>query len=166
MIGQGFLKWVLLFVCAGFSSALAQPSTSLSVVVTGGVHAGTYELVSEDSYCTVGKGDADSWDTFFSDNAPDSGSLSVFVLTVPHIEGIGAGTTAFSAFIGFSAYGDEGDTEYTLDPAKANGSGTLTLEQERREQARVHVTGETADGVRLRATLTCLEVLGTSIRAP
>lgn len=163
---KGFFKpgWTAIVTLSltCLSSALAQPSTSLSVQVTGGDHEGAHKLTSADSYCTVGNSDADSWDTSFGDNAPDPGGLSVFVLTLPHIEGVGAGTSDFFASAGFGAYGDEGYTEYTLDPTNANGSGTLTLEQEDRKRAVVTVTGETAEGVTLSATLTCNDVTNMS----
>lgn len=163
---QAFFKpgWAVLFTLSVtfLSTALAQPTTSLSVEVSGGEHAGTYELTSGDSYCMIGNAAPDSWNTTFGDDAPDPGGLSLFLLTVPHIEGIGAGTSDFSAFVGFGDYGDEGYTEYALDPAKANGSGTLTLEQADRRHAVVALTGETAEGVTLSATLTCNDVLNLS----
>ena len=82
---------------ACLSNALAQPATSLTVVMTNGPHAGTYELSAADSYCTVGSGDPDSWETNFGNNAPAPGALSVFVLSVPHTGG--GSTEDFSLFM-------------------------------------------------------------------
>lgn len=74
MTTKGFFKpsWTALFTLsiALLSGALAQPSTSLSLQMTGGDHEGAHELTAADSYCTVGNSDADSWDTSFGDNAP------------------------------------------------------------------------------------------------
>jgi hypothetical protein len=138
---RGFLSpawsalFTLLLLC--FGSALAEPTTSLSVEVIGGAHAGRHDLASGDSYCTIGSGDKDSWYTLFGNDAPGPAGLSIFVLTIPHIATIGAGTSDFSVVAGFGAYGEEGYTEYTLEPAQANGAGTLTLLQAGRKRALV-----------------------------
>lgn len=155
------LVWTVLMSFANLSGALAQPATHLELHLSGGLHAGSYTLTSPDSHCLVGGGEAERWDVLLGDDAPPPGGLGVVVLSVTPSGQLG-GASDFSLIAGFGAFNTDAYTEYVLEPV--NGSGML--EREGREQARIEVMGEPADGVGLRATLTCHEVLDLNIRGP
>lgn len=150
-------------------SALAVPLTRVSVEVTGGAYEGSYTRDSPDTNCMVGSGGGDKWEATVGTDVPEPGGLSLFMLTVPH-SGMSSSTgsatiTDFSLFVGFGEYGGDGYTEYALEPASSKGSGSLSLTQTDRKHAQLAVTGQTAEGVTLSATLTCNDVLDMSGRA-
>lgn len=158
------LAWVGLLV-GSLGSVWAAPMTSVEVEVTGGPYAGAYTQASPDTYCTVGSGEANSWGTTFGTDTPDPGGLSLFMLTAPNLETEAGAITDFSLFVGFGEYGDDGYTEYALEPAKGSGTGSLTLTQTDRKHAQLTITGQTAEGVVLNSTLTCNDILDMSGRS-
>ena len=160
-------RWIFLVglsVFGGWAEALAEPVTSVSVELAGGSQAGSYALTSSDTNCMLGMGDADSWETTLGDEQAEPGALGLFVLSAAHVDAATTGTADFSLFVGMGAYGSDGYSEYALEPAKANGSGTLTFVKTDRQHVRIDVDGTTAKGVALHATLTCNDVMDVSGR--
>lgn len=151
-----FLSW------AGMTLAQTEPETFITLDLSGGAHAGHYEL-QNDTSCFYGMGGDDSWSFSYSlylekpsDNAPDT--LGIVKLDIPSEANIS--TFRFSAALG-EEYEGAHYAEYVLDPARGEGAGAVTLDKEGKH-ALLAVSGTTSDNVNVSATIECLDVTNLS----
>lgn len=156
-------KVLIVLASCLLTAGLAQPETLITLELTGGAHAGRHQA-QDHSTCIYGLGENDdNWEVsyyFFLDqptgNTPDT--LGTLNLTVDSVKDN-------SAFVFWTALGEEYEgehyAEYFIDPANSNGTGTVTIER-KGKHALVTVTGETADGVGITATIECLDEMNLS----
>jgi hypothetical protein len=141
-----------------FSSAQTPPETIISVQLTGGDQAGTYEVTQADSSCLYGTSNGDDWRTLYGNDSSNTGELSTVLLLIPSVsENSNAGKDFFFS-AGLGKYGSGEYLEYILDPKSSNGTGTVTVEKDG-NYALLTVTGQTSAGVTVNATITCNMVL-------
>jgi hypothetical protein len=143
-----------------FWTCLAQnePETIIAVQLTGGDHAGGYEITQEDSSCLYGTSNGDDWRTLYGSDSSQTGELSTVLLLIPSVSESSNGGTDFFFSAGFGEYGADDYLEYILDPPNNNGTGTVTVEKDG-NYALLTVTGQTSAGVAVNATITCNLVL-------
>jgi hypothetical protein len=140
------------------SLAQAQPDTLISLELTGGDDAGSYEVTQEDSSCLYGTSNGDDWRTLYGSNTSKDGTLSTVLLVIPNTTEAASGSTDFFFSAGLNEYGGENYLEYILDPPNSNGTGTVTVQKDG-SQATLTITGQTSASVAVNATITCNNVL-------
>ena len=113
--------FIVLFLVAFFSFTLAQPETMITLELTGGEHAGSYEVTQEDSSCLYGTSNGDDWRTLYSPG--DNNEFSTALLLIESVSENSNGGTGFFFSAGFGEYGTNEYLEYILDPANGNGTG-------------------------------------------
>jgi hypothetical protein len=155
------LHLVLLLTCRGFVQA--QPETIITVELTGGEHAGSYEVTQEDSICLYGTSNGDDWRTLYSPGGGEAGELSTTLLLIESVSENASGGTDFFFSAGFGEYSTNEYLEYILDPATGNGAGTVTVQRDGHD-ATLSVAGQTSAGVTVNATITCTTVLETNTK--
>jgi len=144
-------------------TALAAAQTTITLTVTGGEKAGTYEVTTQDTTCSYGLVGEDSWGNQYSVLTEDSDAFSSLQLIVPSTQAAKAGTDAFLTTISFgplfslSGQGVSYEID-TRDPESARGQGTVTIEDSG-STARVTISGTTPEGVELEAVIECGDVL-------
>jgi hypothetical protein len=153
----------LAFFLAG-ALTQAQPETIISVQLTGGDNAGTYEVTQEDSSCLYGTSNGDDWRTLYSSDTAGDRTLSTVLLVIPNTTAAAGGSTDFFFSAGLNEYEGEAYLEYILDPPNSNGTGTVTVQKDG-SQATLNVTGQTSAGVEVNATITCNNVLEVSSKS-
>jgi hypothetical protein len=136
----------------------AQPETLINVQLSGGDHAGTYEVTQEDSSCLYGTSNGDDWRTLYGTDTSQDGTLSTVLLLIPATTEATSGSTDFFFSAGLNEYGGEAYLEYILDPPNGNGTGTVSVQKDGSE-ATLSITGQTSGGVDINATITCTNVL-------
>jgi hypothetical protein len=136
----------------------AQPDTLISLELTGGDNAGSYEVTQEDSSCLYGTSNGDDWRTLYGSDTSQDGTLSTVLLVIPNTSEAASGSTDFFFSAGLNEYGSEAYLEYILDPPNSNGTGTVTVQKDGSE-ATLNITGQTSAGVDVNATITCTNVL-------
>ena len=142
----------------GLGVALAQTETHLTLELEGGAHAGSFEDSLDNSACLYGSSSGDDWRTLYAIQTDDPSAFSTFLLLIPETTPAASGSANFFVSAGFGTYEGDSYSEYIVDPANGNGSGTVTVAREG-NRARIGVVGQTADGVRLALTLECANVL-------
>jgi hypothetical protein len=150
------VAYLTLFLPSAF--AQAQPETLISVQLTGGDDAGSYEVTQEDSSCLYGTSNGDDWRTLYGSDTAGEGTLSTVLLVIPNTTEAASGSTDFFFSAGLNEYGGDAYLEYILDPANGNGTGTVTVQKDG-SQATLNITGQTSTGVTVNATITCNNVL-------
>ncbi len=153
----------LVFIVAAPSvgAAQAQPEMLITLQVSGGDHAGDYELIQDDSSCLYGSGNGDDWRILTSVQTSDPAAMSTFLLLVPSGSEAAAGSPNFFISAGFGEYGGDDYLEVILEPEGGNGTGTVTIAKDG-DHATLSVSGQTSAGVSLSATVTCNHVLEIS----
>jgi hypothetical protein len=136
------------------SLAQTEPERFINLELTGGSHAGHYQIQDSDG-CIY---DHD-WNITYSlylenpsGNSPDT--LGIIILNVPDENNL----DAFTLVAGFGDYDTSDYVEFTLDPANTNGTGSLQIDKNGKH-ALLTVIGKTADGVQMNVTFECLDVL-------
>lgn len=158
---KGIMKhaWhILLILILFFWTCLAQSEseTIYNVQLTGGDQAGTYEVTGSDAECLYGTSNGDDWQTRHI--TEENSVLSTVLLLVPSTAAASSGTTDFFFSAGFGEYSSDEYLEYILDPTNTNGTGSITIQKDG-SQATINISGETATGVSVNATITCTNVL-------
>lgn len=157
------MKLVLALVYLMVSLAVAQTENErfIELVVTGGSHAGHYEVQDADG-CLYDP----SWDISSSlylekpsGNSPET--LGLLMLRVPDEND----PSAFTFVAGFGDYDTPDYKEYSLEPANGVGTGSVQIDKDGKH-ALLTVTGETSDGVGLSATFECLDVFDLTGETP
>jgi hypothetical protein len=152
-----YFIYLCLLLCFYFSQAQTPPETKISVQLTGGDDAGTYEVTQADSSCLYGTSNGDDWRTLYGDMS-EASKLSTVLLLIPSTTAAASGSTDFFFSAGFGEYSSEDYLEYILDPMNNNGTGTVTVEKDG-NTALLTVMGQTSAGVIVNATITCNLVL-------
>jgi hypothetical protein len=146
----------------------AQGGTTVSVVITGGEHPGTY-VGSDNPNCSFGFFAPDAWGTQYSVfEGIGPGQLSSVQLVYRPSGGGGEdemfpGVT-LKVTVGIGPIFDtaNGYTEYDIevhtDPADSSGTGTAQV-SDAGATAVIHATGTTEDGVGLDVTVNCPAVI-------
>jgi hypothetical protein len=138
---------------AFFALAQKEPALLIALELTGGDHAGHYELQDNSGCLHYWDGE---WSLSYSiyldepsGHSPDT--LGMVSLDAPES---GGRQFVFSAGLG-DPNGDY--RQVTLDPASGLGTGSATVEKDDTHTL-FHVTGETSDGVQINARLECLSI--------
>jgi hypothetical protein len=150
------VAYLALFLSSAF--AQAQPETLISLELTGGDNAGSYEVAQEDSSCLYGTSNGDDWRTLYGSDTAGDGTLSTVLLVIPNTTEAASGSTDFFFSAGLNEYGGEAYLEYILDPPNGNGTGTVIVQKDG-SQATLSISGQTSAGVTVNATITCNNVL-------
>jgi hypothetical protein len=150
------IAYLTLILSSAF--AQAQPETLISLDLTGGDNAGSYEVTQEDSSCLYGTSNGDDWRTLYGSDTSKDGTLSTVLLVIPNTTEAASGSTDFFFSAGLNEYGGDAYLEYILDPPNSNGTGTVTVQKDGSE-ATLSITGQTSAGVKVNATITCNNVL-------
>jgi hypothetical protein len=143
------------------ATVLAQPETLITLELTGGDHAGSYQVTQEDSSCLYGSSNGDDWRTLYSSDSSEAGGLSTVLLLIPSTTAAASGSMDFFFSAGFGEYSSDEYLEYILDSPNGNGSGTVTVEKDG-HYALLTISGQTSAGVEVNATITCNTVLELS----
>ena len=136
---------------------------SIKVQITGGAHAGTYDIADTDG-CSYGLTSKASWGNQFSRDSKDPRELSSVQLIVPDAKAASAGTDALLVMVAFGPMFGEGATSYTINTQNgaggtdAKGKGTVKVD-DRGNSGTVNFDGTTADGVQLKGTIECAGVV-------
>jgi len=144
---------------AGADTAAAAETSagSIHVTITGGAHAGTYDVAGTDG-CSYNLAEKGAWGNQFSRDMEDPKQLSSVQMIVPDAQGAASGTDRFLVSVGFGPMLG-GGTTYTVDTrGGAGGKGTVKVE-DRTQTGTVTFDGTTADGVRLQGTIECGSVV-------
>ncbi len=149
---------LILFSALWANIVQAQPETLISLELTGGDNAGSYEVTQEDSSCLYGTSNGDDWRTLYGSDSAGDGTLSIILLVIPNTTEAASGSTNFFFSAGLNEYGGESYLEYILDPPNGNGTGTVTVQKDV-SQATLSISGQTSAGVAVKATITCNNVL-------
>ena len=152
---------MLLYLALAFGTAQTEPERFVTLDLSGGAHAGHYNVQDSDA-CLYDH----SWDITYSvylehpsGNNPDT--LGLLKLSVPDENDL----AAFTLVAGFGDYGTPEYTETTLEPASGAGTGRVEVAKTGKH-ASLKVTGTTADGVTLTATFECLNITDISGDTP
>ncbi len=161
MWNSDFSYLVLALLCAwgGVAQAQGEPETLITLELAGGLHAGSHELSADDSYCLYGSSNGDDWRTLYGVSESSPGALSTVLLLIPATTPAEGGSSDFFLSAGFEEYGSDDYLEYILDPPNGNGSGTVTATWDGTKRAVLSISGQTAEGLSLSATITCANVL-------
>lgn len=129
--------------------------TRIVLDVTGGAHAGHYEVSSTKTTCSYGLAGDGSWGNQYSETGKADNMLSSVQLIVPDAKGAANGTHDFRVTVGFGALLQGKD--FTVNPPN-EGSGTVTV-KDQGTHGTVEIDGRTPDGVAVKGTITCDDVL-------
>jgi hypothetical protein len=135
----------------------------ITVIVTGGPHAGTHERRSSDATCSYGLIGADAWGNQYSD-ADITQGLSSLQLIVPSGTEAANGTSNFNATFTFGELFGDSSTNYTFEGREGSekeGDGTVTISGTP-DRATIKIEGEPAGGVTIDATIECNDVFRVS----
>lgn len=145
-------------------SSGGDPATTIHLVVSGGPHAGTYDVTSTDITCSYGFAGPGSWGNQYSVADKKPNEFSSLQLIVPDTKDAADGTETFVITAGFGSMMDPGYSEHTIntgatlggaDPdAERKGSGTITVD-DKGQTGKVTFKGTTEDNVTLEGTIDC-----------
>ncbi|HWH23910.1 MAG TPA: hypothetical protein VNW68_03340 [Candidatus Limnocylindria bacterium] len=130
------------------------PPTSraeVDLVLTGGADAGSYSGVAEDGGCSRGATGENSFGLQYSSVEPGVEFSSLQLIVGDAAAAAAGGTDDFSAMVTIGPLFE--GTNYEIDPSRG-GSGELRIDDQDRT-AVVHISGTTADGVGVEATIRC-----------
>lgn len=130
------------------------PQAEVDLVITGGAHAGNYHGVTPGSGgCSRNALGEDHFGLQYTNEDAADGFTSLQLILR---DAAAAGATGTDDFVATVQLGSMSDgTTYNIDPANGDGSGTITLDDSGDDAATVVISGETADGVQVDATVTC-----------
>ena len=137
------------------AAALGGGST-LRVAVAGGRHAGQHEKKQDMPTCSIGYAGKGAWGNAASDTDDKEGLVGMD-LVVSDTAAAYRGTSDFMATVYFDDRLQE-KNQLMLEPKKGKGTGTVKVER-RGDKATVTVDGKTADGVGVKATVDCDNVM-------
>lgn len=132
--------------------------SEISVTLTGGANAGTYHVVSNETTCSEGITNDNSFGNEYSEDGKADNELSSLQLIIDDKNAAKDGTDKFSIKIGFGKL--TGGKSYEINTRDSNagktkeGSGRATLSDNGVTKT-VVVEGKTADGVGISAAITC-----------
>lgn len=132
---------------------------AIHVEITGGEHAGTYDIANTDG-CSYGLAEKGAWGNQFSRDSDDARQLNSVQLIVPDAAAAEAGTDKFLITVSFGPQFGAGKTDYTVDTRakEPQGSGTVTVD-DRGQAGTVTFDVTTPDDVRMQGTIECNGVL-------
>ena len=155
------LALLTLPLLAAFAFAQS-PATVIDLSITGGPLEGRYEAVSEDATCSYGYAfSEDSWGNQYSIETTDPTTFSSLQLIVPNSSQAAGGAGEFVTTVSFGELFTDSETSYTINTQNARtdeGTGIVTVQDEG-DTALVTISGTTAEGVGIEATITCNRVL-------
>ena len=130
--------------------------------VTGGPHAGTYDVRVNQPTCSYGLAGDKVWGNQYSITSTDAKEFSSLQLMVPNSPGASKGTGAFILTAAFGPLFDNAGRSYEIntlpDTRKKEGKGTVTVEDEK-TKGKVTFDGTTAAGVGLKGTIECKTII-------
>lgn len=131
-----------------------KPATEIRLAVSGGAHAGTVEVRSEEAVCTqdlVGKG---SWGVQYTDPLLET-SLGSMQLIVPSHAPDGTSSQFYLGVV-FESFlaGVDHEIETRAEAERGSGHGIVRIESSDMHAA-LAVTGRTQDGIGLSAQIRC-----------
>lgn len=131
----------------------------IRVAITGGEHAGTYEVTGTDG-CSHGLAGEDAWGNQFSRDSDNPRELTSVQLVVPETKAAAGGTDTFQLTVSFGPMLGEGRTDYTVNTRARppRGSGTVMVD-DRGQAGTVTFDATTEDGVKLQGTIECDSVM-------
>ncbi len=139
----------------GDDSAEGAGNGSVKVVVTGGAHAGTYDVASGLA-CIPDYGPLDPkafGGAYFGDFTTQTGVVMVDMIVRDKGAAAAGGTSSFAFNTTVNPKVMEGAT-YRIDPEKEMGSGKATI-QGSGDKSTVRFEGTTKEGVKIDATVRC-----------
>ena len=148
---------------SGLGDILNTKGETIKLTIGGsGPHAGTYETTSTEGACSAGTGNEDGggWGNQYSIDSTDPKEFSSLQL-IADTEPGASETSKFMTTITFGELFGASGTNYeikALDEDSPEGSGTVSVD-DRGDTATITITGETADGTPIEATIECLSVI-------
>ena len=144
----------------GRGGASGESTGKVHLVVTGGPHAGTYDVNMPDAGCSYGLAGQGAWGNQYSLDTADAKAFSSLQLIVPDTKDAADGTRQFLITAGFGPILSM--TTYDVDTRpnanEKKGSGTLTVD-DRGSTGKVTFNATTAEGVKLEGTIDCSTVM-------
>jgi hypothetical protein len=137
-------------------------ATTMTVTLTGGANAGSYTANSPEATCSRGLTGSNSFGNQYSARNKSDKELSSLQLIVDDYDAARRGTDQFYVKIAFgkvlmgNKYEINGSTNSMAGPKQGKGRLTLT---ESGGKKTVVIEGETKDGVKVKATLTCFKTM-------
>lgn len=132
-------------------------TTEIRLALSGGDHAGTVVVTSEDVICTEGLVGEGSWGVQYTDPQLTT-PLGSMQLIVPGHANDGTSSRFFLGVV-FESFlaGVDHEIETREDAGRPAGSGMVRIEVQN-IQAALTVTGQTADGIGISAKVRCHQV--------
>ncbi len=134
------------------SAAPSGKGTFITVTLTGGPNAGTYQASSKESTCSMGLTGEKSFGNQYSEADKGEKELASVQLIADDYDEAKGGTSKFNIMIGFGKL--LGGASYSLDPEKNSGSGKLTITETGTGRIAT-IEGKTKEGVGVKAVITC-----------
>lgn len=152
---------------AAASPAATSESTGASkgkihLEVTGGANAGTYDVEMKDAGCSYGLAGENAWGNQYSIDTTDPKQFSSLQLVVPDTKAAASGTSTFQMTVQFGPLFGSGGNSYDVntrpESSSKGGSGTVTV-QDQGKTGKVTFDAKTKDGVGLKGTIDCQDVV-------
>jgi len=148
---------------AGSASGGASGSDmgKIHLEVSGGAHAGTYDVDMKGSGCSYGLAGENAWGNQYSIDTNDPKQFSSLQLVVPDTKAAASGTSQFQMTVQFGPLFGSGGASYDVNTrtgSSGKGSGTVTV-QDQGKTGKVTFDAKTADGVGLKGTIDCQSVM-------
>ena len=130
------------------------PDAVVDLSIVGGESAGTYHGETAIGGCSRNALGENQFGLAYSDDANPDGFTSLQL--VVRDEAAAAETGGTDDFFATVQIGPAfGGTSYSVDPGEGDGTGSVSIVSTGNDTATVDITGETAEGVALEATITC-----------
>jgi hypothetical protein len=129
------------------------PDAEVELAIASGPHAGNYTGSTTTGGCSRNALGNNQFGLAYSNEASADGFTSFQMIVRDAAAAADSGTNDFTATVMFGPMYEA--TSYQLNEADNEGSGTVSINQGDNDHAVVTVSGETADGVQLDATITC-----------
>ena len=130
--------------------------------VTGGANAGTYDVEMKDAGCSYGLAGEHAWGNQYSIDTTDPKQFSSLQLVVPDAKAAANGTSTFQMTVQFGPLFGSGGNSYDVntrsDASNKGGSGTVTV-QDQGSTGKVTFDAKSKDGVGLKGTIDCQDVM-------
>lgn len=129
--------------------------TEVELTLVGGDDAGDYEGETDEGGCSRNPFGDENGPTFGLQYSTSEAGIvfSSFQLVIEDADAAADGTDQFFATITVNR------NDYSLDPADGDGTGEVQLDDSGGDDAVIELSGETADGVIIQATVTCNFIL-------
>lgn len=134
------------------ASDAGSKGTHITVTLTGGPNAGTYQADSKESTCSMGLTGEKSFGNQYSVADKSGKELSSVQMIAEDYDEAKKGTDNFNIMIGFGKL--FGGASYNLNPPKNDGTGKLTITEGGGGRTAT-VEGKTKDGVEIKAVIIC-----------